>query len=62
MVLTELIMDDTQPAIARATAVTLLPRYLSQQSAPVLQMATHDEQPLVCLGLASALDAIPVQS
>jgi tetratricopeptide (TPR) repeat protein len=59
--LTELIMDDTQPAIARATAVKLLPRYLSQQSAPVLQMAAHDEQPLVGLGLASVLDSIPMQ-
>ena len=59
--LTELINDDTQPAIARATAVALLPRYLSQSSAPVLQAAAHDEQPLVGLGLAGALDAIPEQ-
>ncbi|MFW2373827.1 MAG: tetratricopeptide repeat protein [Gammaproteobacteria bacterium] len=59
--LSELITDDTQPAIARATAVTLLPPYLSPQSAAILQMAANDEQPLLGLGLAIALDAIPQQ-
>ena len=59
--LAELVLDDTQPAIVRATAVSLLPRYLSQQSAQVLQMDAHDEQPLLGLGLAGALEAIPAQ-
>jgi len=59
--LSELIVDETQPAIARATAVTLLPSYLSQQSAPALQLAANDEQPLLGFGLAGALRAIPQQ-
>jgi len=59
--LAELIQDNSQPAIARATAVSLLPRYLSRQSVPILQMAGRDEQPLVGLGLANALDSIPMQ-
>lgn len=59
--LSELIADATQPAIARATAASLLPPYLSRQSAAVLQLAANDEQPLLGFGLASALDAIPAQ-
>jgi tetratricopeptide (TPR) repeat protein len=59
--LSELIADDTQPAIARATAVTLIPPFLSRQSAPLLQLAANEEQPLLGLGLAIALDAIPEQ-
>ena len=59
--LAQLIIDDAEPAIARATAVTLLPPYLSQQSAPVLQIAANDEQPLLGFGLANALDTIAEQ-
>ncbi|MDW3095034.1 MAG: multiheme c-type cytochrome [Gammaproteobacteria bacterium] len=59
--LSQLILDETQPAIARATAVTLLPPYLSQQTAPVLQLAANDEKPLLGLGLANALDSIASQ-
>ena len=59
--LTQLIQDETQPAIARATAVSLLPRYLSRQSLSILQLAAHDDQPLVGLGLAGVLDSIPPQ-
>jgi len=59
--LAELIADDTQPAIVRATAVTLLPPYLSKYSAPVLQIAANDKEPLLGLGLANALDSIPLQ-
>ncbi|WP_227546012.1 tetratricopeptide repeat protein [Marinobacter fonticola] len=57
--LSELILDTTQPAIARATAVSLLPRYLSGQSAAVLQQASRSEEPLVALGAAQALNGIP---
>jgi len=59
--LSQLIVDDAQPAIARATAVTLLPRYLSQQSAPMLQLAANDEQPLLGFALANALESIAAQ-
>ena len=58
--LAALIVDVTQPAIARATAVSLIPPFLSKQSAPILQLAANDEQPLLGFGLANALDNIPV--
>lgn len=57
--LSQLILDSTQPAIARATAVSLLPRYLSNQSVPVLQQASRSEDPLIALGAAEALEGIP---
>ncbi len=59
--LSQLILDELQPAIARATAVTLLPPYLTRESASVLQLAANDKQPLVGFGLANALDAISKQ-
>lgn len=59
--LTELITDKSKPAIARATAVTLLPPFLSRDTAALLQMAANDEESLLSLGLAIALDAIPEQ-
>ncbi len=59
--LSDLILDTTQPAIARATAVSLLPRYLSQQSAPVLQQASRSDDPLIALGAAESLDGLPQQ-
>lgn len=59
--LAQLIVNDAEPAIARATALTLLPTHLSQQSAPVLQLAANDEQPLLGFGLANALDSIAEQ-
>lgn len=59
--LSGLILDTSQPAIARATAASLLPRYLSGQSAPVLQQASRSDDPLVALGAAQALNGIPEQ-
>ena len=59
--LARLIQDTTQPAIARATAASLLPRYLSQQTVPVLQQASRVEEPLVALGVAQGLTGIPEQ-
>lgn len=59
--LSQLILDESQPAIARATAVTLLPPYLSRESASVLQLAANDKQPLVGFGLANTLDTIAQQ-
>ncbi|MDI9244258.1 tetratricopeptide repeat protein [Marinobacter sp. CHS3-4] len=59
--LTKLILDTSQPSIARATAVTLLPRYFSRQSAPVLQQASRSEDPLIALGAARALSSVPGQ-
>lgn len=59
--LAELIVDNTQPAIARATAVTLLAPYLSQQTAPLFQLAANDEQALLGFGVANALATFPQQ-
>lgn len=59
--LSELILDSTQPAIVRATALSLLPGYLSNQSAAVLQQASRSEEPLVALGAVNALNDIPPQ-
>ncbi|SDK12569.1 multiheme c-type cytochrome [Microbulbifer yueqingensis] len=54
-----LAVDDTQPAIARATAVSLLPRYLSRQSAQLLQAIAQGNEPLLNLGLAQSLESVP---
>ncbi|MCK7597659.1 hypothetical protein M0G74_10305 [Microbulbifer sp. CAU 1566] len=59
--LLKLIMDDTQPEIVRATAVSLLPRYLSQTSAQVLQVIAQGDDALLHLGLAQSLDQVPQQ-
>lgn len=59
--LAQLIRDQTQPAIARATAAALLPRYLTQQSVPVLQQASQTMDPLMALGVAQGLTDIPEQ-
>ncbi|WP_166263548.1 tetratricopeptide repeat protein [Marinobacter caseinilyticus] len=59
--LAQLILDTTQPAIARATAVTLLPEVLSQESAGVLQQASRSDDPLLALGAARALGLLPEQ-
>lgn len=59
--LSRLIMDKTQPEIVRATAVTLMPQYLSQESAQLLQMVAQSDEPLMGLALASAAEEIPAQ-
>ena len=59
--LLKLVMDDTQPEIVRATAVSMLPRYLSQTSAQVLQVIAQGDEALQHLGLAQSLDQVPQQ-
>ncbi|MBB5210845.1 tetratricopeptide repeat protein [Microbulbifer hydrolyticus] len=59
--LLKLVMDDTQPEIVRATAVSLLPSYLSQTSAQVLQVIAQGDSELQHLGMARALDRVPQQ-
>jgi tetratricopeptide (TPR) repeat protein len=59
--LTELISNNNQAAIVRATAVSLLPPYLSNRSAPTLQMVAQSDEPILKLGLASVADSIPSQ-
>jgi len=59
--LLQLVSDTSQPTIARATAVSLLPRYLSQQSAPLLQAVARGDEPLLSLALAQSLETVPPQ-
>ncbi|SDZ84499.1 tetratricopeptide repeat protein [Microbulbifer marinus] len=56
-----LIADESQPDIARATAVSLLPRYLSQTSLQMLQAIAQGDEPLLSLGLAQSLESVPEQ-
>jgi tetratricopeptide (TPR) repeat protein len=53
------VKDAAQPGIVRGTAVTLLPSYLGPSSLPALERAARDPDPLVRLGAASALEALP---
>src|SRR4029453_17122984 len=53
------VKDAAQPGIVRGTAVTLLPSYLGPNSLPGLERAARDPDPLVRLGAASALEALP---
>ena len=59
--LVDLVRDDKQPAIVRGTAVSLLASYLSPDSIPIVQKAASDREPLVRLGAAEVLDALPVK-
>ncbi|MBN8432060.1 hypothetical protein JF535_14500 [Microbulbifer salipaludis] len=59
--LLKLVMDEQQPEIVRATAVSMLPRYLSQTSAQVLQVIAQGDDALLHLGLAQSLDQVPQQ-
>jgi Flp pilus assembly protein TadD len=54
--LDRLILDRAQPAIARASALSLLRRYLSPSSAPAVRAAANDADPLV---RAAAPRAVP---
>ncbi|WP_444930807.1 multiheme c-type cytochrome [Microbulbifer sp. SSSA002] len=56
-----LIQDSTQPAIVRASAARLLPRYLSMDSAQLLQQIAQGDEPLLNLALAQSLDELPEQ-
>jgi tetratricopeptide (TPR) repeat protein len=53
--LDRLILDQNQPAVARASALLLLPRFATSASESALQAAITDPDPLVRLGAARAL-------
>ncbi|MFV8782125.1 tetratricopeptide repeat protein [Microbulbifer sp. SA54] len=57
--LLNLVMDEAQPEIVRATAVSMLPHFLSQTSAQVLQVIAQGDDALLHLGLAQALENVP---
>lgn len=60
--LDQLILDKTQPAIARATALSLLGRYVSPASALAIKAAIADHDPLVRMVAAQALPPSPTRA
>ena len=59
--LSALITDASQPAIARATALSLLPEYLSPSSLPVVRAALNDREALVRREAVRALEPLSPQ-
>ena len=57
--LLEVIRNPKQPGIVRGTAVSLLPAHLGPESLPALEKAARDPDPLVRLGTATTLEALP---
>jgi Flp pilus assembly protein TadD len=57
--LLRVIRDGQNPGIVRGTAVSLLPPYLGPDSLPALEEAAKDRDPLVRLGVATTLEALP---
>jgi len=53
------VRDKEAPGIVRGTAVALLPPHLVPESLPALQKAARDDDPLVRLGAATTLEALP---
>ncbi|MFQ5759714.1 MAG: tetratricopeptide repeat protein, partial [Acidiferrobacterales bacterium] len=60
--LTALAKDRSQPAIARATAGSLMQGYISPVTLPVLNTLLHDPDPLVRVSALNAIDALPPQN
>src|SRR5262249_38877133 len=58
--LSTLAIDQSQPGIARATALALLSEYLSPASVPVLEAALRDADPLVRAMALSAIEGLPL--
>ena len=57
--LTALITDTAKPGIARATALNLLPEYLTVSGLPAVQAALNDQDALVRREAVRALDPLP---
>jgi tetratricopeptide (TPR) repeat protein len=57
--LLRVVRDKATPGIVRATAVSLLPPHLGPDSLPALEEAARDPDPLVRLGAATTLEALP---
>ena len=57
--LAALAADSAQPAIVRATALTLLPRAAGPSPEPIVRAALADREPLVRLGAVDAVSALP---
>ncbi|MFQ5666993.1 MAG: tetratricopeptide repeat protein [Candidatus Binatia bacterium] len=59
--LNHLARDTTQPAIARASALALLPRYRGRQSFASLQQALKSPDALMRMAAVGALESLPAQ-
>jgi predicted CXXCH cytochrome family protein len=57
--LVELVADGELPGIVRGTAASLLPRHMGPRSLPALEAAAAGQDPLLRLGVAAALEALP---
>jgi tetratricopeptide (TPR) repeat protein len=57
--LVSVVGDATQPAIVRATAVSLLARWIDARSGPILQTALRDPDALVRLAAVDVLGSVP---
>ncbi len=57
--LANLLSDPAIPAIARATAITLLPRFASPQSLSAFAQAAGDDDPLVRTAAVAAVEGLP---
>jgi Flp pilus assembly protein TadD len=51
--------DPALPAIVRATAVSLLARWLDPQSGPIVERASRDQDPLVRMAAVDVLSTLP---
>src|SRR5262249_30804168 len=60
--LTTLAKDQSQPGIARATALALLPEYLSPRSLPAVEAALSTADPLVRATALATLEALPPEA
>ena len=60
--LTSLIKDSSKPGIARATALSLIPQYLSAASLPAVQASLADNDALVRSAAVRALEPLPEQA
>jgi len=59
--LSALIADPSNPAIARATALSLLPEYLTPRGLPAVQAALRDTDALIRSAGVRALEPLPTQ-
>ena len=60
--LATLAKDQSQPGMARATALALLPEYLSPESLPALEAALSDADPLVRATALTTLETLPPEA
>ncbi len=54
-----LVTDQSQPGIARATALALLPEYLSSASLPAVEATLADADPLVRAAAVATIETLP---